>query len=362
MTAASEITESTGHATTIFGAMTSGVDLTLPIVDVSSTAYAPPTTVGNPLYTAPVALTTEDLTTGALDGAGTFDKIMASLNVHFEKQYNEGRITGGDYANAYVAATQGALGAAVQFVLGRDQAFWQAQLAQMQARVAEAEAIRAALAIEETRAAVINARSNALLSQAQYALAKYQLTTEAVQIERIEAEIAKVSYETTNLLPVEVSRVTAAKDQVLYQTANILPSQNAGLTKDNAIKDYQLASLYPAQVGQITTETAMKEYQKDFIMVEQYALAKEQVEAARAQTLDTRRDLSTVSGTIGVQKALQNEQIISYKRDAETKYVKLGIDSWMLQKSTDEGIEPPVGLNNVNLDALLTSLKTNLGL
>ena len=376
MTDAAEITESTGHANTIFAAMTAGVDLTLPALDLSGAIYQPPTTVDNPLYTAPVALTTADLTTGAIDGNGVFDVLMQSLNAHFEAQHKKGRITGADYAQAYIGATTGALGTAVQFLLGRDQAYWQAQLAQMQARVAEANVAAAALQVEATRAEVINARANALTSQTQYALTKMKLTTEAISIEQLEAVVAKTEYETLNLLPKEgvrldkqieiatseISKSVAQVDQLLYQTTNILPSQNAGLTKDNAIKDYQLSDVLTAQVAGVLEDTQSKVYNRTFILPATLDNINEQIEGNRAKTLDTRRDATTVVGSVGVQKDLQKEQITSYKRDAETKMTKMVIDTWMLQKSTDEGLAPPTALSDAEINSLMSSLKINLGL
>jgi len=376
MTDAAEITESTGHANTIFSALTAGVDLTLPDIDLNASIYDPPTVLGNPLYTPPTALTIDDLTTGTVDGTGVFDVLMQTLNAQFEVQFKKGRITGADYAQAYVGATTGALGTAVQFLLGRDQAYMQALLAQMQARVAEANVAMAALQVEQTRADVINARANALTAQTQYALTKMKLTTEAVSIEQLEASVAKIEYETINLLPKEgvrldkqieiatseISKSVAQVDQLLYQTANILPSQNAGLTKDNAIKDYQLSDVLTSQVAGVLEDTQGKVYNRSFILPATLDNINEQIEGNRAKTLDTRRDATTVTGSVGVQKDLQKEQITSYKRDAETKMTKMVIDTWMLQKSTDEGLAPPTALSDAEINSLMGSLKTNLGL
>lgn len=389
MTNAAEITESTGHANTIFDALTDGLDFTLPVVDLTSSIYNAPNQTDNPLYTTPDALTTEDLTAGALDGVGVFDKLMKAINAHFEDQHKKGRITGADYAQAYIGATTGALSTSVQFLLGRDQAYWNAQLAQMQARVAEAEAATAALRIEQTRADVINARSQALTAQTQYALTKLKLTTEAISIEQAEAQVDQIKYQTLSLMPeqlnslltdnsikayqlntvlpkqvetssAEISRITSQTDQTLYQTANILVAQNDGLTKDNAIKDYQLSDVLTAQVANMVEDTQAKAYQRTFILPATLDNLNEQIEGSRAKTLDTRRDGTTVTGSVGVQKDLQNEQITSYKRDAETKMVKLVIDTWMLQRSTDEGLAPPTSLNDSALNALIGGLRTNL--
>jgi len=345
--------------------------------------------VGNPLYTNPIALTTDDLTTGALDGTGVFDELMKALNAHFEDQFTKGRITGADYAQAYIGASQGAMSTAVQFLLGRDQAYWNAQLAQMQARIAEAEAAQAALRIAQTQADVINARSQALTSQTQYALTKMKLTTEAVAIEQGEAQVTQIKYQTLSLMPeqlnslladnsikayqlsavlpkqvetssAEISRLTAQTDQTLYETTNILVAQHAGLNKDNAIKDYQLSDVLTAQVAGVIEDTQSKAYQRTFLLPAQLDNLNEQIEGNRAKTLDTRRDGTTVTGSVGVQKDLQNEQITSYKRDAETKMVKLVIDTWMLQRSTDETLPPPTSINDSALNALIGGLRTNL--
>jgi len=389
MTAETEITESIGHANTIFSALTNGLDLTLPVVDLTAAEYQPPSQTDNPLYVAPAGLKTSDLTTSALDGAGVFDELMKALNAHFEDQFVKGRITGADYAQAYIGATQGALSTAVQFLLGRDQAYWNAQLAQMQARVTEAEAVNAALRIAQTQADVVNAQSQALTSQTQYALTKMKLTTEAVAIEQGEAQVTQIKYQTLSLMPeqlnslladnsikayqlsavlpkqvetssAEISRLTAQTDQTLYETTNILVAQHAGLNKDNAIKDYQLSDVLTAQVAGVIEDTQSKAYQRTFLLPAQLDNLNEQIEGNRAKTLDTRRDGTTVTGSVGVQKDLQNEQITSYKRDAETKMVKLVIDTWMLQRSTDETLPPPTSINDSALNALIGGLRTNL--
>lgn len=94
----------------------------------------------------------------------------------------------------------------------------------------------------------------------------------------------------------------------------------------------------------------------------QYAVAKEQHEAVRAQTLDARTDGATVVGSVGKQKALYDQQITSYKRDAENKFTKLLVDAWITQKSMDEGLTAPSELQNSAMDRALKALRTNNGI
>ena len=90
-----------------------------------------------------------------------------------------------------------------------------------------------------------------------------------------------------------------------------------------------------------------------------YITLSEQGEAQRAQTMDTRSDGSTVVGLLGKQKALYDQQITSYKRDAEVKAGKLWIDAWITMKTIDEGLLPPNQFTNTEINEVLATLKTN---
>lgn len=89
----------------------------------------------------------------------------------------------------------------------------------------------------------------------------------------------------------------------------------------------------------------------------------ENMEAARAQTNDSRlTDGNTVKGAVGKQKELIDEQIISFKRNAETKVAELYSNSWITQKTTDEGLLAPSEFQNSGVDRVLSKLRTNVGL
>lgn len=53
-------------------------------------------------------------------GTGVFDQLMSAVNKNIEVQYQKGRITGSDYAQAYVQSLQATLQQAVEFLLRRD--------------------------------------------------------------------------------------------------------------------------------------------------------------------------------------------------------------------------------------------------
>ena len=63
-----------------------------------------------------MAITIEDVTTGVLAGTGAFDKMMATINVNLTEQFENGRITGAEFATVYLGSLQSALEQAIQFL------------------------------------------------------------------------------------------------------------------------------------------------------------------------------------------------------------------------------------------------------
>lgn len=64
----------------------------------------------------------DELTDGSVvndrwTGTGIFDILIAAVNDNIKIQYDEGRITGSDYANVYLASMQAVIAQSMQFVL-----------------------------------------------------------------------------------------------------------------------------------------------------------------------------------------------------------------------------------------------------
>lgn len=112
-----------------------------------------------------------------------------------------------------------------------------------------------------------------------------------------------------------------------------------------------------AVTARIALESARFTYQN--IQPAQLQLLNEQGDQARAQTSDTRLDGLPVAGVMGAQESLYQQQIISYKRDAEVKAAKIFTDAWITQKTMDIGLLPPVGFTNDSVNEILTVLMAN---
>lgn len=262
--------------------LTKGDDFTLPDIDMSGPEWDIPGGNDSPIFGAITKVTNESLTTREVGGSGTFDALMESAHNHLKAEFKANRITGGEYTKAYIAMMESCMSNAVQFLLGRDQAYWAAALAQIQA-------VTARVTLATSKAQFVLAKIQALSAKSEYALTKMKIATES-------------------------ETYCAA----LFNASQMLPQQ--------------------------------------------LKLVTEQTEAQRAQTLDTRSDGTTVTGSVGKQKELYSQQITSYQRDAEVKASKLFTDAWITQKTIDEGLNPPNGFTNASIDTILTKLKSNNGL
>ena len=363
-------------ANTLYTSLTAGTGVTLPVVDLTSTAYAVPSSTNNSLYAVVPELTEASLTSREVNGTGMFDGLMASLGKHLQHEYEKGRISGKEYAEAWIASSQGALSSAVQYVLSKDQTQYQTKLVQLQARIAEIAAVSEKVNLEIAKTKLAAARLETDTLQANLALSKLKLATEDAQYHALKSQTATSDYQLANLLPkelekaqkaieaasAEISATVAKKDQILYETASILPTQKTGIEGDNAIKVYQLASVLTAQTANMTADTAGKVYSNQFLLPAQLETIREQTEANRAKTKDTRTDGSVIGGAIGKQNSLQQQQIDSYKRDSEAKVAKMLLDTWVTQKSLDEGLPAPASLTDVNINTVMTKVRANLGL
>jgi hypothetical protein len=215
---------------------------------------------------------------------------MKSLGAHIQDQFEKNRLSGDQFAKAYVELTAAAMQNAVQFLIQRDSSYWQAVAAQQQA----------------------------LAAQIAVVIAKVQLQTEKVRLQALSYEMNK------NKAEFALTEMKLATESISYDTGK-----------------FSLDNILPAQKN----------------------LVVEQTEAQHAQTLDVRMDgVTPVTGLIGKQKALYDQQITSYKRDAEIKGIKIFTDAWITQKTIDEGLLPPTKFANANLDTILTTLQTNLAL
>ena len=307
----------------LFQTLTAGVSFEIPQIDVTGPSFQIPGGMDSELYKEVTRIANSELTTTTLDGTGTFDVLMRGFKAHLKEEYNQSRITGAEYTKAYTALVESAMAQGVQFLLGKDASFWQAMSAQIQA-------ITAKLQLETARVRHTTAQLEALNQEATFALTKMRLANENMQY-----CIGKFNHE--QMLPAQKTGQDIANRTAVYNLDMIMPLQKVGLEHSNSTALFNLQAMLP----------------------QQHELLVEQTEVQRAQTLDTRSDGITVVGTVGKQKDLYSQQIVSYQRDSELKAAKLFADAWTVQKTVDEGFVAPANFQNPSLNTVLEHIKTN---
>lgn len=312
-----------------------GDDFVLPEVDLTDGAYALPASSGV-LHDDVPKLTNDDLTTGTINGDGAFDIILKSINTHLQDQYDKNRITGEQYSKAYIELTMGAMSTGTQYLLGRDQAYWSAVMTQAQAKRAEVEAVTAAVSLESAKAQLTVVRYGVEQAKAQAVLTKMQLATADVEFE-------VATYQLEKVLPEQ-------QRQMAYQTDYILKSQ-----VDAA--EYNLEFILPAQRAGIESDTATKDYQRAMVIPAQKQLIDEQIEVQRAQTTDIRTDGGPVNGSVGKQKELYQQQIVSYQKDAQYKVAKMYLDSFLTQATLND-VSPPDEFKTDVVDTVFAKMRS----
>lgn len=140
----------------------------------------------SPLLRKPCSVDNSDLTERKVDGCGTFDVLMSSVYAHLRTEFDKNRITGAEYTKAYIALTESVISNSVQFLLQKENAYWQAVAGQL-------EVVKTAKAIEEIEQNIINKTKEALILDEQRKLVKEQMESQLAQTLDVRTDSAAVS-------------------------------------------------------------------------------------------------------------------------------------------------------------------------
>lgn len=333
-------------ANALITSLTAGKNFEIPEIDFSKPEFQFPYDPNSPLYNKVTPLTVEQLTTRQPGGTGVFDALMDTFRAHLLEEMERGRITGAEYTKAYIACAESAMNQAAAFLLGKDEAFWQAQTAQIGAMTARIQ-------FESAKVQLAAVQLEALNQEANYALTKMKLASEDIDYCISKFNLEKTLPAQLEMTELQKAGAVLANDTAAFNLATLLPLQQQMLIKQvdgqgiqNNTATFTLSDMIPQQLKNLQAQ------QKLYL---------EQMEAQRGQTHDMRSDNFPVAGVMGKQKLLYTQQVTSYQRDAEVKAAKIFSDAWITQKTIDEGLNPPNGFTNASVDLVLTALKANNG-
>lgn len=219
--------------------LTKGDDFTLPDIDMSGPEWDIPGGDGSPIFGAITKITNESLTTREVGGSGTFDALMESAHNHLKAEFKANRITGGEYTKAYIAMMESCMSNAVQFLLGRDQAYWAAALAQIQA-------VTARVTLATSKAQYVLAKIQALSAKGEYALTKMKIATES------ETYCAAL-FNVNQMLPQQLKLIT---EQTESQRAQTLDTRTDGSVVKGSVGKQK--ELYSQQITSYQRDAEVK--------------------------------------------------------------------------------------------------------
>lgn len=183
------------------------------------------------------------------------------------------------------------------------------------------------------------------------------------------AEYAKTYIALTEAAMSNASQFLLQRDASFWQAALAqLQAFTALIGTQTAKAEYAKVQLEAQTAGATYALTTMKlstedqafgtaKYNLANILPQQLKLVTEQTEVQRAQTLNTRSDGSPVAGVLGKQRDLYEQQIDSYQEDSQLKAARLFADAWTVQKTVDEGLEPPNGFTNAEVQKALAKVQ-----
>lgn len=244
----------------LLSSVTEGLDFSIPNVDFDNSAFDIPESLANALQNTPEQLTVDTLTECVVDGNGCFDKVMTALKAHLNLEYEAGRITGAEYTKAYIASMQGALQFSVQYLLGKDNAYFQALGSQ-------AAALRANIDAYTAKVQLAIAQAQAHQNKAQYANLVIQLNAVEKQKELVEAQTETQKQQKELLLEqTEQAHAQVSDTQLDGKTPvtgyigdqkNLLKQQVVSFKKDSIIKSAKIyADSFATQLSMSAADAA----------------------------------------------------------------------------------------------------------
>lgn len=272
-----------------------------------------------------------ELTEGTLEGGGVFDALMRSFKAHIDEEHKQRRITGPDYAQVYLGGIQSAMAQSVQYLLGAEQAYQQAEL------------IKAQVATQQEQTDMVTAQTDLVREQiASEVLRNKPGGLIELQISAQQDENAKTQAETQNIASQKLA-IEAGTAQTEQQTLN-LAEELANLTQRNSMLAKEEEHLYGDGTNPGYNDLLREKATADVTITEQQA---ENLEAELA-TIVAKGELTEKQVLQVVQETLNAES----QRDL--------IDGQVAKTIAETGLVSQNATNAITQELVLTATKCKL--
>lgn len=317
-----------------------------------------------------VTLDITKLTECTLDGSGVLDKLLHTARVHLQDEFQQGRITGKEYSNAYIAIYDRMVQSAIAYTLAAEKAPY--EIAQLKAQTALIEEQRKQVE-EETRYR-LPAEIQQIQAQTEQVKAATELTTQ--QKINLEDELLTAAKQRLQL-EAQTSLTGKQELQVVAETLNIpkqgelIDAQVISTLREGEIREKQIL-LAEKDLLLRDKDLAIKEQQL-LIAAEELRLKAEEIEVAKAQgklyaqkviTEKAQVDKSVVGAgsVIDTNNKLLNAQAEAYEKEQVIKAVKLAMDTFITGYTNGDRWGNTANLQNDNtLGILMERMGSTIG-
>ena len=236
-----------------------------------------------------------------VEGNGVFDSMMNSIRANVYEEYEEGRITGTEYATVYLQAMNAAGDRALQFLLSKDSTYLEAknldlQGQQIASQVALAE-MQLEIAREELKIKIIQADNEAAKINLEMDILAQQALLIPEQISQIQEEVDLL--QTQDLIAYENLKTETAKANTALPR---FQEELAGAVAANA--------LTTEQINKVTEETKNTTYQGLGIL-KQTTKTQEETDLLKTQDSIALRELIIASNKADGSKLREEKEILN---------------------------------------------------
>ena len=201
-------------------------------------------------------LTTEVVT--PTEGTGVFDILLEKMEKRLQEQFDDGRITGSDFAMVYLGVMQEVLKSSIAFLLQKDKAA-------MEAAAAQATVVKQwgyAVTTDSAGDLVLGASTGTGIVDEQIEKARHENDLVIGQVAKIYADTALVGQRQTT----ETAQTVDPTGGLLKDKADLISAQTLGFKSDTKQKILkQMLDGYSATLAIVGTATAPEAVQEPYI-------------------------------------------------------------------------------------------------
>lgn len=380
-----------------------------------------PTELLNELKQAPTQINIDTLTKPEIGGDATFDRLMYAVKIHLKEEVDKGRITGSEYANAYVTMAGNAMQSAVQYELNRYQTNYQAILSHINAitaiieakcklasskvelatakvmyasSVAQANNHRATyadtvmnLGIKDANYGLVNAqkdsvdatviREDSVSAQQIKLIASQKDSTDAAVVREnsLSAQQIKLMESQKNSTDAAIIRDNNVSEQQIKLMGSQKASTDASVVRDDRVADenIKVSEKQIEQMGQNIEASKASVIRDDSVSAQQISLMGSQkasidasvirddsVSAQQIRLMGSQKD--SIDAAVIRENNLTDQQIKSYIIKDKRECAKIYSDSYITNLSVDAGMKVPDSMTDTNISSVMNSLRQASGL